>query len=862
MMRPQKGTRLGIGFWGGILTALAIFGLLYIACGEPEDSSPSSSTYTVTFMDGSIKLSDIKVESGRTVNRPSNPSKTGSTFDNWYANSGFNILFDFGTSIFRDTTVYAKFNINTYTVTFNADGGSPAPGTQNIAHGSTVTQPPAMIKIGYGFGGWYKETALTNIWNFDTDTVTSDTTLYAKWDMNFHTVTFNADGGLPAPEPQNIAYGSKVLPPPAMTKTGHTFGGWYKEAAFTNLWDFNTDTVTNDIPLYAKWMLNTYTVTFMDGSTELSTLTRSNVPHGSTVSKPTSDPTKYGYTFDNWYSNSGLTTPYNFDAPITDNTTIYAKFNINSYTVTFNANGGLPAPGTQEINHGDKVTQPPVMTKFGYGFGGWYKEESLTNAWNFTTDTVISNISLYAKWDTNFYTVTFNADGGLPAPEPQNIAAGGKIPPPPTMTKTGHTFGGWYKEAAFANLWDFNTDNVIRDTTLYAKWMLNTYTVTFMDGSTTLSSFTKDNVPHGSTISRPASDPSKYGYTFDNWYLDSGLTVLFNFDALITDNTIVYAKFNINTYTVSFMDGNTELSAFTQTNVTHGTTVNRPATNPSKANHAFDNWYSNSGLTTLFNFSTPITGNTTVYAKFIPVYTVSFNADGGTPAPVQQNIKHGDKVTQPLAMTKTGYSFGGWYKEVGLTNTWDFANDIVTGSITLYARWTSTISYNVNGGTGTAPTSQTVSSGSSVTLPSDSGLSRTGYTFGGWNTQTNGNGTNYNAGSSYTPTGNITLYAKWLPNTVTITLNFAQIIDQAPKLDNITIYRSKEPRTATINLGTPGQYTSYEWYYNNILLSNSSSIILNSSDIRYNMIGTQMLTLEVVKDGILYSTSISFTVNE
>jgi len=71
------------------------------------------------------------------------------------------------------------------------------------------------------------------------------------------------------------------------------------------------------------------------------------------------------------------------------------------------------------------------------------------------------------------------------------------------------------------------------------------------------------------------------------------------------------------------------------------------------------------------------------------------------------------------------------------------------------------VSYNINGGTGTTPSSQTVTAGSSITLPSSSGFANTGYTFTGWNTNSNGQGANYDAGSSYTAIGNITLYAKW-----------------------------------------------------------------------------------------------------
>jgi uncharacterized repeat protein (TIGR02543 family) len=139
-----------------------------------------------------------------------------------------------------------------YTVKFEANGGNPAPNSQNIANGGKVVMPPVMNKIGYGFGGWYKEATYTKLWDFDNDKVTGNITLYAKWLENF-TVTFEANGGTPQPELQIVADGGKVVEPSAISKTDFSFDGWYKEAAYTNLWDFNTDKVTGNITLYAKW---------------------------------------------------------------------------------------------------------------------------------------------------------------------------------------------------------------------------------------------------------------------------------------------------------------------------------------------------------------------------------------------------------------------------------------------------------------------------------------------------------------------------------------------------------------------------------------------------------------------------------
>ena len=120
---------------------------------------------------------------------------------------------------------------------------------------------------------------------------------------------------------------------------------------------------------------------------------------------------------------------------------------------------------------------------------------------------------------------------------------------------------------------------------------------------------------------------------------------------------------------------------------------------------------------------------------YIPNHTVSFDANGHGTAPEDQCITDGEKASQPTAPTATGYTFGGWYKEAGCTNAWDFANDVVTSDITLYAKWTAnihTLTWDVDGGdalTGTY-TSGSVAYGTVIVPPATP--TRTGYTFNGW----------------------------------------------------------------------------------------------------------------------------------
>ncbi|MDR1802853.1 MAG: InlB B-repeat-containing protein, partial [Treponema sp.] len=169
------------------------------------------------------------------------------------------------------------------------------------------------------------------------------------------------------------------------------------------------------------------------------------------------------------------------------------------------------------------------------------------------------------------------------------------------------------------------------------------------------------------------------------------------------------------------------------------------------------------------------TQNITLYARWEPVfYTVTYNTGGTGQAPAAQTVQAGSSVTLPngSGFTRSGYIFGGWNSNTNGTGVNYAVGSSFTpiANITLYAKWDPvpvtnyTVTYNANGGTPTPPT-QTVRAGSNVTLPS--GLTRSDYTFGGWNTRADGTGTNRTAGSSFTPIANITLYAKWDPIPVT-----------------------------------------------------------------------------------------------
>ncbi|MEQ7799306.1 InlB B-repeat-containing protein [Pedobacter sp. ASV1-7] len=195
---------------------------------------------------------------------PSNVSITLRMYA-WGATVGDNTSnFGFGkSSAGVNTLAFSGSVVNTlpsFKVMFNSNGGSSIDDL-DIVYKSLVTTPTAPTRTGYTFGGWYKEAALTNLWNFETDVITKATTLYAKWTAINYTVTFQSNGGSGVAALQ-AAYDSHILAPTAPVRPGFFFAGWYKEATLTNLWNFDDDLIKGNLSLYAKWNDPSQSITF------------------------------------------------------------------------------------------------------------------------------------------------------------------------------------------------------------------------------------------------------------------------------------------------------------------------------------------------------------------------------------------------------------------------------------------------------------------------------------------------------------------------------------------------------------------------------------------------------------------------
>lgn len=217
---------------------------------------------------------------------------------------------------------------------------------------------------------------------------------------------------------------------------------------------------------------------------------------------------------------------------------------------------------------------------------------------------VLENNLICAKLEA-----TFTADGTTLAPT-QTIDRGGKFTEPAAPSKENHTFAGWYNGDEKFDF-DADTTNAPNVLNLVAKWDINKYTVQFVSD---YGSFADQPIKHGGTIDTgKLTIPKVEGYTFDGWYTDDTRTKEFDFSTPITSNTTVYAKWTANDYEVSFVTEHGD--APDSQNVKYNGTAKDPG-KLSAEGYTFDDWYTDDTYSTKFDFTQPITGDTTVYAKW------------------------------------------------------------------------------------------------------------------------------------------------------------------------------------------------------------------------------------------------------
>ena len=560
--------------------------------------------------------------------------------------------------------------------------------------------------------------------------------------------------------------------------------------------------------------------------------------------------------------------------------------------------GGTGPASLTQATSGASITLPGANTlyKTGYSFTGWGETQTAVSilTGSYTPST---RIILFPQWTPNVYVVTYNANGGNGAPTTasQNFTYGSTALSPSakgTLARTGYTFAGWSTTAvASGTIYSNSSDSIAGTTTtytptasitLYAKWTANTYAVTFDANSGTGTQMTNLSITAGAATPLTANSYSRTGYTFGGWNtLANGTGTSYANSASVTlfANTTIYAQWvpvkpGVPTVAISGSAGNTQITV-SVTGATLGSSSG-PATTytvtsspgsltctiTSPATTCTFTGLTNGQAYTFTAVATNTTGSSTssvASSSATPApYVVTYSLNGGTLSPNTANYNLGTPLTLPLP-TKTGYTFGGWYGEVGLTTLVgnDGASYSPSAATTLYAKWTGntySITYFGNGSdTGTVTSAATFIFGNSYSIAQKGTMGKSGYTFAGWTTAANGSGTLYANGTdsiasstaTYSAAANLNLYAKWTADVYTITYNVnGATTGTASRSSDSFTFGGTALTLPTIGTMAKSNYTFSGWSETN----NGNAVISPYSP-------TQTRTLYAVWIGKQYSVS-------
>ena len=736
--------------------------------------------FTVTYNanGGYVSPSSKTVTYGSTYGTLATPTRTGYTFLGWYtsATGGSRVLSTTEVTRHENHTIYARWDANDYTVTFNGNSGTPSYTSKTVTFDSMYGSLPTASRVGYTFLGWYTaQTGGTLVTSSTKVAIAGNHTLYARWRANTLTVYYDANGGSVSPSSKNVIYDGTYGTLARPSRAGYTFLGWYtSRSGGTQISSTTKVTSTTDHTLYAHWQVNSYTVTF-DGTGGTPSYSSKTVTYDSSYgSLPTASYT--GYDFLGWYTSISGGSQVTSSTTVKNayNHTLYARWSAKSYTVTFDANGGIVSPSSKSITYGSTYGTLPTPSRTGYIFAGWYTSIS-GGEYVSSTSTVNKAYShtLYARWTARQITVNYDANGGSVSPTYKNVTYGSSYGTLAKPIRTGYTFAGWYTSRTGGSLVSSSTKVTTNVThTIYAHWNTNSYSVTYDANGGTVSPTSK-SITYGSTYGTLPT-PSRTGYTFLGWYTSrtNGTQVISSTTVTTASNHTIYAHWRANTYTVTYNANNGSVSPASK-NVTYGSSYGTLA-RPTRTGYNFDGWYTSATGGTLITSSTQVTtaSNHTIYAHWSANgLTVNFDANGGSVYQSSKNVTYGSTYGTLPTPSKSGNRFTGWYTaKVGGTKIEPSTTVTTMENHTLYAHWTGItyfISLDPNGGSLSTTFKMVTFNSNYGTLPKPS---RSGYNFLGWFTAKEG-GTEVTSSTRMTTPKNHTLYAHWSVDSFTVTFS-------------------------------------------------------------------------------------------
>ena len=648
-----------------------------------------------------------------------------------------------------------------YTVTFDDNGGTGGPGSMNFPRGEGVEIPyTTPTRNGYTFKGWEYSSAGETVRLNPGDIISPKTsiTLYAVWESNItnYTITYNANEGFNAPSSETTT-GSYTISTTQPTRTKYSFLGWSTNSNATSPSYYPGDslTVSSSMTLYAVWQsaikielgkTNTATINFAYQQIWFYFIPSISSSYIIESSNSSGDPyvvlydgsgTQLAYNDDSSDNGNNFKLTYTLNAGIkyyikvhhysTNNSTSNITFNItaNSYTITYNANGGSVSPTSQTVTVGTETITPIAERDKGvtsrtinfhanggtisksnqtssatitYGSDGWYtkanggtyrtsnggsyiptQSETLYNHWYIASTGTYSSITFPTGERTGYKLIGFSTNSSA---DPNNF--------------TGYKAG---------------QNAVVSETNYYAIWKPNSY------------QFTLGEAEHVNTKGSTESGTKNYGIPIT---LRATVDTGYSFGQWTSSNT-------------SLIDNQTSAN----------TSFSMPAGNITMTPSVTSNQYK-----IIYDIETNANPGNSLYSK--PSETI-YSYTGGS-----------INITSTEPVQTGGYTFVGWCRTSNSTS--DILNpgasiNQSTSDITLYAVWEKNIeiTYNINGGSGSTPIKQSTTiynkNGATFSLASNTGFSREGYEFDGWSTTLNDSSTQVLSDTIFKESA--TLHALW-----------------------------------------------------------------------------------------------------
>lgn len=591
------------------------------------------------------------------------------------------------------------------------------------------------VQDGYNFKGWYLGNDGSGSKVSNGYTFTSNTTVYACWEAVTPAVnasiTFDANGGSIISSNSTLSTttlttdaNGKISLLPNATREDYTFLGWHNSSSDSYV---TTSTIySGDTYLVAKWEKTNY-ITFDFGHSEQDNIVRAVGSSGTVIGGFPTPNNRTGIVFQGWYTSEDVKVVDG--ATFSSTQTLTAKWST-AYNITFDPVLSLLEPPTQTTNADGKLDTLPKMLCPGYGFDGWYTAteggSQITTTSVFTEDTTV-----YARWVSDEYTVTFKPDytGGVDFTIATTNYEIKTLPSP--GTRSGYQFDGWYTKQNGAGTKLTNGYEVEEDMIVYALWSdsdqlyNDSYNGSGFEEETGVVTITLDG-DHSSYDDLDALKTNTYGritkypgilvangLAFDGWYTGKdGTGEKVYEDTKFLNDTTIYANWIEGEVTVTI---NQDYSGSFE--IPYATTNNRLSTLPTpkvRPGYTFDGWYWTSNSTgstdaTIRNMSinlgdiikattgsdidsavttsTVFTNDAVIYASWTAIeggtIIVSFDSNGGTPGYyIDQTGVDGRLASLPTP-TREGYTFLGWYDgTLQISTSYIFRFDTE-----VYAKW-------------------------------------------------------------------------------------------------------------------------------------------------------------------------------